>query len=239
MLDLAPDDPLAIAAVTAIQEGRVESLDALLRGNPELVIARIRTRSLLHIATDWPGHFPNVAETIATLVAAGADPNARGPGPFPETPLHWAASSDDVAAIDALLDNDADIEAAEASIAGGTALDNAIGYGQWLAARRLVERGAKVDKLWHAAALGMIDRLEVNLAQPTRLPQDEINAAFWQACHGGQLAVAEFLLARGADKNWIPPWAKQTPLDIARSSDADQLVRWLLDHDAKSMDQIG
>ncbi len=31
------------------------------------------TRSLLHVATDWPGHFPNVASTIATLVEAGAD----------------------------------------------------------------------------------------------------------------------------------------------------------------------
>lgn len=30
------------------------------------------TRSVLHVATDWPAHFPNVAATIAALLGAGA-----------------------------------------------------------------------------------------------------------------------------------------------------------------------
>jgi len=59
---------------------------------------------LLHVATDWPGHFPHVSASIAALVEAGADVNARFHGPHEETPLHWAASSADVAALDALLD---------------------------------------------------------------------------------------------------------------------------------------
>lgn len=29
------------------------------------------TRSLLHVATDWPGHYPNGAATVAVLVDAG------------------------------------------------------------------------------------------------------------------------------------------------------------------------
>ena len=46
-----------------------------------------------------------------------------------------------------------DIEMAGGSI--GTPLDNAVGYGCWNVARLLVQRGARVSKLWHAAALGL------------------------------------------------------------------------------------
>jgi hypothetical protein len=79
---------------------------------------------------------------------------------------------------DPLLDAGADLEAPGGSI--GTPLDNAIGHGCWHVAGRLVGRGARVDKLWHAAALGLLPRLEELLAanpDPT-----EINNTFWQAC---------------------------------------------------------
>jgi ankyrin repeat protein len=55
-------------------------------------------------------------------MAAGAEVNARSTGPPAETPLHWAASSDDVAALDVLHDHGADIEASGAVIGGGTPL---------------------------------------------------------------------------------------------------------------------
>lgn len=156
MLLLPPDDPRAVAAVAAIQGGDVSALKLLLAEHSGLATGRVGTRSLLHLAADWPGHFPNGATVVSTLIAAGADPNVRHEGAgAPETPLHWAASSDDVDVLDALIDGGADLELAGASIAGGTALDDAVGYGQWRAARRLVERGAKVHKLWHAAALGL------------------------------------------------------------------------------------
>ena len=61
---------------------------------------------------------------------------------------------------DALIAAGADIEARGASIAGGTPLDGAVGYGCWQVARLLVDRGARVDKLWHAAALVMMSRVE-------------------------------------------------------------------------------
>ncbi len=48
------------------------------------------------------------------------------------------------------------LETPGASIAGGPPLDDAVGYGHWRVARRLVERGARVEKLWHAAALGIM-----------------------------------------------------------------------------------
>ena len=69
------------------------------------------SRSLPHILTDYPGHFPNGSETLRALVRAGADVNVRLVGPNEETPLHWAASNDDVAVIDALLELSADLEA--------------------------------------------------------------------------------------------------------------------------------
>ena len=60
-----------------------------------------KSRTLLHVVTDWPGHYPRGAETVVLLMAAGADINARFAGPHEETALHWAASSDDVAVLDA------------------------------------------------------------------------------------------------------------------------------------------
>src|SRR5918996_5136177 len=204
-MNLKTDDPLAIAVVEAIHKGDVESLQRLLEENPGLANARLgdpreckgMSRSLLHVATDWPGHFPNAGATVTTLIAAGADVDARFTGPHAETPLHWAASSDDVATLDALLDGGADIEAPGAVIGGGTPLADAVGFGQWKAARRLVERGARTT-LAQAAALGLMDRIEEHFAGNTAPTTDQINHAFWYACHGGQRRPAEYLLGRGA-----------------------------------------
>jgi ankyrin repeat protein len=195
------------------------------------------SRSLLHVATDWPGHFPNGPATIAALVEAGAYVNARFTGPHTETPLHWAASSDDVAVLDALLDAGADIEAPGAVIGGGTPLADAVAFGQWKAARRLVERGARTT-LAHAAALGLMERVEAHFADKASPTSDRINHAFWYACHGGQQGAAEYLLAHGADLNWIPGWEKRTPLDAASRSRADELVEWLRTQGAKSAGEI-
>ena len=60
---------------------------------------------------------------------------------------------------DALLNAGADIEATGAVIGNGTPLADAVAFGQWNAARRLIERGARAT-LWQAAALGLLDRLE-------------------------------------------------------------------------------
>src|SRR5207302_1725685 len=145
---------------------------------------------LLHIAADWPGHFPNGAAAVRALIAAGADPNSVVGGSSDETPLHWAASSDDTEVAGALITAGADLEATGASIAGGTPLDDAVGYGCWQVARLLVDRGARVDKLWHAAALGLTDRVATRFAGSDRPAAEEINQAFWQACHGGQPRTA-------------------------------------------------
>jgi len=218
MRTLSAKDPRAIALVEAIKQGDLAALRRLLHEDPELASATlvdtpssVKGRSLLHVATDWPGHYPHCAETIRMLVDAGADVNARFTGAHTETPLHWAASSDDVEAIDALLDAGADIDAVGAVIAGGTPLSDAVAFAQWKAARRLFARGATV-RFQEAAALGLLDRVEEHFSGSVP-SQDEINQAFWYACHGGQHETAEFLLRRGANPNWLPTWEKRTALD--------------------------
>lgn len=145
---IGTEEPLAVAAVKAIHTGDTSALRQLLAEHPGLAIVRLGdrggiSRTLLHVVTDWPGHFPNGPATVAALVEAGADVNARFTGPHTETSLHWAASSNDVAVIDALLDAGADLEAPGAVIGGGAPLADARGFGQWQAAYRLVERGAR------------------------------------------------------------------------------------------------
>jgi ankyrin repeat protein len=240
VVTIRTDDPLAIAVVDAIHAGDVEALQRMLREHPSLATARLgddsdMTRTLLHVVTDWPGHFPNGAATVAALVDAGADVNARFTGPHTETPLHWAASSDDVDVLNALLDAGADIEAPGAVIAGGTPLTDAAAFGQWNVARRLVERGATTP-LREAAALGLMDRVEQYCS--VRPTPDELTQALWYACHGGQQAVAEYLLDRGAELNWISTWDELTPLDAARRSEADELVAWLRRRGAQSAAEL-
>ena len=243
-MTIDPTDPLAVAVVAAIRGGDLEGLRRLLADHPGLATARIgsdgpggTTRTLLHVATDWPGHFPNGAATVAVLVEAGADVNARFHGSHHETALHWAASSDDVDVLDALLDAGADLEADGGVIAGGTPLVDARAFGQWRAAHRLVERGARTT-IDDAATLGLLDRLEGYFAGAPPDPED-VSRAFWGACHGGQRRCAEYLLDRGADLDWVPPWERLTPRDAAARSGADELVGWLRARGARSADAVG
>jgi uncharacterized protein len=233
MLTLPPDDDRAAALVGAIRSGDLDRLARLLGRDSDLAGAWIRdpkglARSTLHVVTDWPGYFPGGPEAVRMLIHAGADPNAAIGGDG-ETPLHWAASTDDVDVADVLIDAGAALEARGGSIVGGTPLDNAVGYGCWHVARRLVERGAPVDKLWHAAALGMLARLNDMLAAEPPPSAEAIDNAFWQACHGGQRRAAELLLGRGADPSWIPDYAEGSVLDVAAGPDTrrDLLVSWL------------
>lgn len=234
-LVLGPGDPTGLALQSAIRSGDLPALGRLLGEHAGLADARLAdrkgaSRAPLHVATDWPGHFPNGAAVVAALVAAGADPNARvGGASHAETPLHWAASSDDAEVADALIAAGADLEATGASIAGGTPLDDAVGYGCWQVARLLADRGARVDKLWHAAALGLTERVAAWFAGPVHPTAEEVNQAFWQACHGGQPRTAAYLLERGADPTYVPPYSKSKALEVAAVADGrrEGLVAWL------------
>ncbi len=223
-------DQIAIELTLAIKGGNIPALERLLATRPGLAAEHITgrkggTSTPLHFVTDWPGYFPSGPAIVRILIEAGADPNALTSPGKPETPLHYAASSDDADVAEALIDGGADLEIPGGSI--GTPLDNAVGYGCWHVARLLVARGARVDKLWHAAALGLLPRVEELLTGEP--PADELNEAFWQACHGGQRRAAELLLSRGADPNWTPDYSDQTPMQVAAAPDTQRetLVSWL------------
>jgi uncharacterized protein len=127
------DDYLNTSA--AIREGDLDRLRAVLDAAPAVVTSWLGSigRTPLHVVTDWPGYCPNGPRSAEMLIAAGAELDARGPDGSGETPLHWAASSDDADVARVLIDTGADIEAPDGSI--GSPLDNAIGYGCWNVAR--------------------------------------------------------------------------------------------------------
>lgn len=224
------DDPVARALDTAIKGGDTEGLARLLATDPTLATCVVLEpegdgRTPLHLLADAPGFRPRAATTVRILVDAGADLDAPAVGMWhTETPLHWAASNDDVALIDALLDAGADIEHPGSSIDGGSPVQSALGYGQWQAVRRLHERGATV-RLAHLVVLGLTDKVLAALDMDH--PQDELDACLWNACRRGDAVLARVLIDHGADVDWHAPWSNETPVDIARSARQDHLLPWL------------
>ncbi len=226
---LPDNDPTAAELLTAVRSGDVDLVRGLLSDNPDLARARFErrggTRTALHVVTDWPGYFPNGPAIVKLLIGAGADPDTSTTPAPAETPLHWAASSDDADVAAALIDGGADLETPGGSI--GTPLDNAVGYSCWHVARLLVTRGARVDKVWHAGALGMLDRLDDLLAHDNE--PEQISQGFWHACAAGQRRAAERLLSTGADLNWEPDYARGTALDAAAGlgTQRENVIEWL------------
>ena len=232
---LLDSDRAAFELLRAVKRGDAEQLSRILGADPGLASSWIGGCTPLHHFADAPGHRPNAAAVVNELVAAGADLNAHARDTWHhETPLHWAASNDDVALIDALLDAGADIEHPGSSIDGGSPIQSAIGYAQWAGVRRLWERGAETA-LSHAAALGLAETVTslVEASQP-RPDRDDVSVAFWNACRAGQLPVARYLLAHGADLNWPAPWDGNTPLDAATAEHQRETAAWLRDNGARS-----
>jgi hypothetical protein len=230
-------DPVALDIRRAVHSGDVDLIKRLLAERSELAAARFAgyrggSCTVLHFVTDCPGYFPNGPEIVRSLISSGADPNALTigrdsdiPGPGSETPLHYAASSDDVAVAAALIDGGADLETPGGSI--GTPLDNAVGYARWDVARLLVSRGARVDKLWHAGALGLLERLDELLVPG--IDTELISQGCWHACGAGSRRAAERLLNAGTDINWTPDYAEGTALDAAHGLGTRQenVIGWL------------
>jgi ankyrin repeat protein len=237
-MTLAGDDPVAVELLLAIRGGDVATVERLLAQHPGLERVRVAGRrggwrTPLHMVADWPGFFPNGPEIVRLLAAAGADPNEHRDEPRSETPLHWAASSDDAEVAEALIDAGADIHGPQGSI--GTPLANAIGYSCWQVARLLVARGARIERLWQAAALGSRGRLEELLDADPAPTGEEISQAFWHASQAGHVRIAATLLDRGADIEFSPEYAGgQTPIQAVTGTSTrhQAMLNWLKEHGA-------
>jgi ankyrin repeat protein len=237
----------------AVDSGDVATLRELLDSNPKIVSERTsdNPRTLLHTLCDSPGHRPNAHAVAQLLFDAGADVNARAPfkGKVEpgETPLHWAASNDDVEMIDVLLDAGADIDMDGGIIANSTPLHEAIVFGCLNTAAKLVERGAS-SNLMVAGALGRRDLAEPYFdgdgnvtpdagALPCwpapRPPKAALDSAFGFACRNGKLDMAQWLLSKGADINALNP-VGETPLDQAISRGRHEVEAWLREVGAKT-----
>jgi ankyrin repeat protein len=104
---LDPSAPPVVDARKAIRRGDVAALEARVAALPALATARIgdpdTSGTLLHDLADSPGHVPDGPASLRILLAGGADVDAHCAGGHQETPLHYAASNDDMELVDALV----------------------------------------------------------------------------------------------------------------------------------------
>ena len=56
--------------------------------------------------------------------------------------------------------------------------------------------------------------------------QEQVTQALWSAANANQLEAAQYLLARGGERDWLR-WDNMTPLDAAENSAAADVVAWL------------
>ena len=141
--------------------------------------------------------------------------------------MHWTGSSDDAAVAEVLIDAGANIDMPDGSI--GTPIANAVGYGCWNVAHLLAARGASVDSLWVAAALGLLDRLDELLADQSVATTENISQGFWHAVLAVNAALPSDCLARALTSAGCPTTRKGTALDAARGHGTQRanVIEWL------------
>jgi len=227
-----PLHPLLPSAISAIGAGDVAALSGLLDRAPELVRARSAPpvkATLLHYSsfngTEELAHAapPSAPDVARLLLRRGAEPDALAFDTSGNTALCWALSSwfniqndvmNDLA--DAYLDGGAAIEGVDGD---GAPLGHAIGFGYTRAVEHLAARGAFVDHLTAAAALGDLPRLTGWFQGDGRFAPTAMNFA-----RGPKPETGRF--------SWPPP-SDPDPSALALVTAAThgraEVVGWLLD----------
>lgn len=246
-------------ACRMIQEGDVEGLRSQLNQYPHLARWQDHADSqgsrgtLLHEASgrgmlEWPENAHLIA---GTLIKAGATVCKPRNNQQQETPLHQAASVNNVPVTKVLLQAGADTE--EPGRFDGT-IDTALGYALFYGMNEknqrfpincpdiLVKYGARVY-LPFAAAMGYLSRVKSFFNPDHSLlpeaglgkPELTLQQAFLFACQQGQIEVSEYLLYRGVDINARIPFFHHyaTGLHLAcESGQQKELVAFLLKNGA-------
>lgn len=258
------DDPAVLefeSAAEAVVHGDLGLLRALIRRNPDLLRARSarehRATLLHYVAANGVEDFrqlspPNAVAIAKFLLESGAEvdalANTYGGGKAQTTmnllvsSTHPAEAGVQVALVDTLLDAGAVIDGLEDD---GSPLMTALAFGYGSAAEALARRGARVDNLIAAAALGDVDGVDRFLAGGgidaslvrlywlglTNDPKSHVERALvWGAAYG-RTAVVERLLARGVDLAAKDPHG-MTALHWAAGNGYLAIVKILLRHGA-------
>lgn len=220
------------AAADAVAAGDLAALDALLRRHPGLVRARssrVHRATLLHyVAANGVEDFrqktpPNAVAVARRLLEAGAEPDASAGtygGDWWQTTMNLLVSSVHPAAAGvqpALVETLLDFGAAADGVRGDESpIMTALDFGYGAAAEALARRGARVDNVVSAAALGRTELVARLVAGPDALragvplvappwrrlpdePRAHIALALAWACKFARAETAERLLELGAD----------------------------------------
>lgn len=236
-------------ATRAICNSDINQLKAVLEQSPQVTkqSVKIGGKSLLHLTVDWPGKRPEVGEMIKLLLDYGAEVDPRLGSDASETPLHYAASCDDLEAATVLIDNGADVNALGAVIGGGPPLFDAVIFDKWKVAELLVEKGA-IYQVWIVAGMGDFGRVksffredgsfdfEKGRIEGLEIPDDfqfHVNMAFLFSCWKGRLEIAKWLHQWKPDINFVSP-VNTTPLDDSIRGNHKDVEVWLKTLGAKT-----
>lgn len=248
-------------AADAVVAGDIATLRAMIEANPALVRARSardhRATLLHYVAANghegWRQKSPRNALDVARLLLdAGAEPDALahmygGDATTMDmlvSSVHPHLAGVQVGLVDVLVDFGAELNGVENN---GSPLMTALRFHYPLAAEALARRGARVDNVITAAALGMADsvdafvtdtgelRPEVPLAQVRwpRLPRDpriHLGYALTWAATWGRKAVVELMLRKGVDPGGKDDDA--TALHFAAAHGHMDIARLLLEYGA-------
>jgi hypothetical protein len=243
------------SAVEAVITGELATLESLVGENPALVRARstrvthfdppVHRATLLHYvaANGVEGYrqkTPKNAVKIAkVLLQSGAEVDALADmygGHYTTMSMlvsscHPAKAGVQVALVETLLDFGAAIEAT-GSAQWGSPLMTALAFGYRSAAEALVRRGARVDNIAAAAALG-------RLADATQLlataDHESRHRALALAAQHGHVEIVRLLLDAGEDPSRYNPdgnHSHSTPLHQAVLAGHDAVVRLLVERGA-------
>lgn len=244
------------SAVEAVIGGDQAALERLLRDNPDLVRARstrvtcfdppVHRATLLHYvaANGVEGYRQktpqNAVEIARTLLTAGAEADALADmygGQCTTMSMlvsssHPAQAGVQVALVETLVDFGAAVEP-RGTGNWTSPLMTALVFGYLGAAEALVRRGARVEGLAAAAALGRLADAARLLA--TADPETR-HRALALAAHLGQVETVRLLLDAGEDPNRYNPegtHSHATPLHHAAMAGHEAVVRLLVERGAR------
>lgn len=246
-------------AADAVVTGDLATLSAMLQANPDLIRARSAREhgaTLLHyIAAN--GHEgwrqqtpPNAVDVARLLLDAGAEPDALaymygGDATTMDmlvSSVHPHAAGVQVALVEILVDHGANVNGVEDN---SSPLMTAFRFHYPLAAEALARRGARVDNIITAAALGRADLVDAFLTDDgqlrpgvrladvrwPRLPRDSkvhLGYALTWAATWGRRDVVELMLRKGVE----PPGKDDdaTAIHFAAAHGHMDIVRLLVQH---------